>query len=463
MSVTDSRPESIASFSEKSSLDSDFPRTHSEQFTDELNTTEPPPVQNNLPEHTTVEQPPTVLTPTVLRRKLASFVGFSNLPQQWHQKSMMEGFDFNLLVVGESGLGKSTLLNTLFQCAVHDLDAPHTYENGDIRIQDTRVELEESQVKLRLNVIDTPGFGDNINNLESWKVIIDEIESRFNQYLEAEESISSNSPSTKHDTRIHACLYFIEPNGHTMKPLDVVAMKKLYRKVNLIPVIAKADTLSEEELAVFKKSVLAELEMQGITFFTPPTYEDDDEESAVEVKELQASFPFAVVGSTNTVINKEGHEVLGREYPWGIVEVHNESHNDFVKLRNLLIRNHMEDLRDKTKELYETYRQEKLTALGVKQDDSVFSIPDPALRQEEERRNHEARLAKMEAEMRSVFEKKVTEKEAKLKTSEAELFQKHRELKEQLEQQRLELEQRKAQLQQQIQLEQERRTRRAHR
>lgn len=36
-----------------------------------------------------------------------------------------------------------------------------------------KAELEEKQFKVKLNVIDTPGFGDYVNNRESWAPIID--------------------------------------------------------------------------------------------------------------------------------------------------------------------------------------------------------------------------------------------------------------------------------------------------
>ena len=67
----------------------------------------------------------------------------------------------------------------------------------------------------------------------------------------------------------------------------------------------------------------------------------------------------------------------------------------------------------------------------------------PALKMQEERTLHEAKLAKMEAEMNLVFQQKVQEKEAKLKQSEEELYARHREMKEALEKQRLELEDKK--------------------
>lgn len=57
------------------------------------------------------------------------------------------------------------------------------------------------------------------------------------------------------DTRIHCCLYFINPTGHTLRPIDVTVMKKLSEVVNVVPVIAKADSLTLEERESFKQKV----------------------------------------------------------------------------------------------------------------------------------------------------------------------------------------------------------------
>ncbi len=155
--------------------------------------------------------------------------------------------------------------------------------------------------------------------------------------------------------------------------------------------------------------------------------------------------PFAVVGASSEITNADGRKVRGRKYPWGIIEVDNEEHCDFVKLRQMLIRTHMEELKEHTNNfLYENYRSEKLTAMGVAQDPSVFKEVNPAVKQEEERSLHEQKLAKMEAEMKMVFQQKVAEKESKLKQSEEELYARHREMKEQLERQRAELEEKKS-------------------
>ena len=36
----------------------------------------------------------------VVRKKLTGYVGFANLPNQWHRKSVRKGFNFNVMVVG---------------------------------------------------------------------------------------------------------------------------------------------------------------------------------------------------------------------------------------------------------------------------------------------------------------------------------------------------------------------------
>ncbi|KAI5960349.1 CDC3 [Candida pseudojiufengensis] len=416
----------------------------------------------------------------IIKKVLNGYVGFANLPKQWHRKSVRRGFNLNIMAIGESGLGKSTLINTLFNKNIMNKDGKGDYnefslngvnedqlneeennnneqvdKNGfdsNVKIINTQAEIEEDGVKLKVNVITAPGFGESINNIDSWKPIVDEINNRFNSYLEAESRINR---STIIDNRIHAFLYFIEPTGHSLRSLDIEIMKQVHEKVNLIPIIAKSDTLTDEEIQQFKSSILADIEHQNIKIFKPSIY-NDDEETLNNTKNLIDTFPFAVIGSTKEVQTIDGRLVRGRKYPWGIIEVDNENHNDFVLLRQLLIRNFLEELKENTsKNLYENYRTEKLKKMGIEQDNSVFKEFDPLARQEEERQLHEAKLSKMEQEMKSVFQQKVSEKEKKLQRSEADLFARHKEMKDKLTKQIKLLEEKKLQLEKQKLLPQE--------
>jgi len=380
----------------------------------------------------------------LIRKKLMGFVGFANLPNQVHRKSVRKGFQFTAMVVGESGLGKSTLINTLFNTTLYQPKEPlppSAERPKTVAIESISADIEEDGVRLRLTVVDTPGFGDFVNNDDSWKPIVEDIEARFDSYLEHENKVNRQKIL---DNRVHACLYFIQPTGHSLRPIDIEFMRRLHTRVNLIPVIAKADTLTDEEIADFKARVLADIAHHNIHIFQAPTYENEDEESIAEAEEIAGKIPFAVVGSDRIVTAPDGRQIRGREYPWGVVEVDNEEHCDFVKLRQMLVRTYMEELREYTNDvLYENWRTDKLISMGVVQDSTVFKEINPAVRNHEERIMHEAKLAKMEAEMKMVFQQKVQEKEAKLKQSEEELYARHKEMKEALDKQRADLEEKR--------------------
>jgi cell division control protein 12 len=142
--------------------------------------------------------------------------------------------------------------------------------------------------------------------------------------------------------------------------LDIEAMKHLSQRVNLIPIIAKADTLSATKLSAFKDRIRSLIFDNSISVYTCPL-ESDDEETTKRNVEVMSAMPFAVIGSTDEVERADGKKVLGRKYPWGVAEVENEKHSDFKHLRSLLVRTHMQDLIQTTEEIhYENYRLNRL-------------------------------------------------------------------------------------------------------
>ncbi|KAJ5689251.1 hypothetical protein N7462_003643 [Penicillium macrosclerotiorum] len=273
----------------------------------------------------------------------ASPIGIANLPNQRHKIVAKRGAAFTIMVAGESGLGKTTFINTLFSTTIKNY-ADHKRRHQKqvdrtVEIEITKAELEEKFFKVRLTVIDTPGFGDYVNNRDSWQPIIEFLDDQHESYMLQEQQPRRTD---KIDMRVHACLYFIRPTGHTLKPLDIEVMKRLSSRVNLIPVVAKADTLSHADLAKYKER-------------------EDDEHAATHARSLMAAMPFAVIGSEKDVKANDGRVVKGRQYAWGVAEVENEDHCDFKKLRSILIRTHMLDLIHTTEEShYEAYRAQQM-------------------------------------------------------------------------------------------------------
>lgn len=148
------------------------------------------------------------MSTTVEEIRAASYVGFDSITRQIEHKLLKRGFQFNVIVVGvwcsstivipckhpflgQTGLGKSTLINTIF--ASHLIDSKGRLESDEPVRQTTEIQavshgiyrfihicshnrlfdpsrykvIAENGVKLRLNIVDTPGYGDQVNN-ENW-------------------------------------------------------------------------------------------------------------------------------------------------------------------------------------------------------------------------------------------------------------------------------------------------------
>ncbi|KAL1763868.1 septin-2, partial [Sigmodon hispidus] len=244
--------------------------------------------------------------------------------------------------------------------------------------------------------VDTPGYGDAINCRDCFKTIISYIDEQFERYLHDESGLNRRHII---DNRVHCCFYFISPFGHGLKPLDVAFMKAIHNKVNIVPVIAKADTLTLKEHERLKKRILDEIEEHNIQIYHLPDAEsDEDEDFKEQTRLLKASIPFSVVGSTQ-LIEAKGKKVRGRLYPWEVVEVKNPEHNDFLKLRTMLI-THMQDLQEVTQDLhYENFHSERLKRGGRKVENEDMNKDQILLEKEAELRRMQEMIARMQAQM----------------------------------------------------------------
>ncbi|XP_068177236.1 septin 9b isoform X2 [Antennarius striatus] len=289
-----------------------------------------------------------------------SYVGIDAILEQMRRKAMKQGFEFNIMVVGQSGLGKSTLMNTLFKSKVSRKSVqpdPEERIPKTIDIKSISHDIEEKGVRMKLTVIDTPGFGDQINNENCWQPIMKFINDQYEAYLQ--EEININRKKRIPDSRVHCCIYFIPPTGHCLRPLDVEFMRRLSNVVNIVPVIAKADTLTLEERDYFKQTIREELRANGIDVYPQKEFDEDAEDRLINDK-IREMIPFAVVGSDQEY-QVNGKRILGRKTKWGTIEVENIAHCEFAYLRDLLIRTHMQNIKDITGNIhYETYRVRRL-------------------------------------------------------------------------------------------------------
>ena len=321
------------------------------------------------------------------------------------KKDNRRGIRFNLLVTGNQGTGKTTFINSLLDqnilphryqynnkgnninninsnnktipktitysniSALNAIDLNNSFDPTNshlepgIAITETSVEIiDDDNTKILLTIIDTPGFGDNFNNNICIEEICNFLEQQFDLVL-AEETKVKRNPRFE-DTRIHCCLYFIEPTGHGLKELDIQSMIKFSKFVNILPIISRADSFTIDELKKFKKNILLDIEKFKIPIFQ---FQTDDDETDIDLieesKYLSNLQPFAIITSDlEGIINDKKTRI--RKYPWGIIDINDTNVSDFPILKSVLLGSQLQELKDITHDfLYENYRTEKLSSV----------------------------------------------------------------------------------------------------
>lgn len=289
------------------------------------------------------------------------------------RKTLKKSINFSVMVIGESGMGRSTFINSL--CGGNSIVPTSSTVNQDpfskkLTLRHENVELEDNEGhKISLNIIDTPNFANLINCDDDFKIIVDFIRHQYDEVL-LEESRVKRNPRFK-DGRIHVLIYMINPSGHGLTEVDVNFMLHVNNLVNLMPVIAKADSLTPEELKLNKKLILEDLNHYGINYykFNEYEYEQDymDDEIVEYNKYLNSLLPFSIIGANEykdspndeddllklRVLNSINTKPINIEMP---------EYNDFTILKNILLITHLNEFKDLTHEvIYENYRTEALS------------------------------------------------------------------------------------------------------
>lgn len=288
------------------------------------------------------------------------------------RKTIKKLINFSVMIIGESGLGRSTLINSLCggnSIVPTSLTAQQDPFTKKLTLRHENVELEDNEGhKISLNIIDTPNFANAINCDDDFKTIVDFIRHQYDEVL-LEESRVKRNPRFK-DGRIHVLIYMINATGHGLSEVDVKFMQHISTLVNVIPVIAKADALTPAELKENKALILEDLTNYGINYYKFNEYEYEldyiDDEIVEYNKYLNLLIPFAVIGA-NTYQDQGDDDdllklrVLNPAYAKPI-NVELPEFNDFTILKNVLLITHLNEFKELTHDvIYENYRTEALS------------------------------------------------------------------------------------------------------
>jgi len=246
---------------------------------------------------------------------------------------------FNLMVVGGKGTGKTSLLRLLLETAdisptatVDQQTAMDRFLQGATKhtqsIQTACVEICESRFdRLLFSVIDTPGLdfaeGRQLRLERQVNGIIKYLDSLYADTMSEESKVIRKS---KGDQHVHLCIYMIDPSSImttaarralsalptktrseitisyrppdlvpdtsstedsddesatllTMSPAEIRVIRRLCARSNVLPVIGRADSLTDAKLAAVKDAVRKGLQDASLDFgvFGSPTLTEEVE------------------------------------------------------------------------------------------------------------------------------------------------------------------------------------------
>ncbi|KAI7977279.1 hypothetical protein EIK77_004695 [Talaromyces pinophilus] len=149
--------------------------------------------------------------------------------------------------------------------------------------------IEENGVRLRLNIVDTPGYGDQVNN-DRWYDFAIRSEQEILVLTELAGTPSSNTSKIS--------------TLPTSARSSQLSASKLSDVVNVVPVIAKSDSLTLEERQAFKERIKEEFTFHNLKMYPYDNDELDDEERVMNVQiKVGATTSTAAYGANESRIS----------------------------------------------------------------------------------------------------------------------------------------------------------------
>ncbi|KAI7873043.1 Septin-type guanine nucleotide-binding (G) domain-containing protein [Spinellus fusiger] len=306
---------------------------------------------------------------------------------------------FNMMMVGLTGVGKTAFIRTFLEalqqyyttsCSHDELGALQPTTQATTMT----VTIDSEGDKIVLRLIDTPGLHTGHAMENELNDLLKYIEHQFDLTLTEESKVKRNPKAV--DSQIHACLYFIDPSKPQLDTYDIQALTQLSKRVNVIPVISKADTLTLAQLRRLKPAILKSIYNQESTiplygipedeevddnnedkenqkkasslseFLDQFDYEEEEEETQSLLDYLRR-IPFGLISYeedplTGKPLGTQDSSIkIGRDYGWGTINCLSDKDCDLYSLVGILLHTHREMLKAETTErYYEQYRTEKL-------------------------------------------------------------------------------------------------------
>jgi septin family protein len=332
----------------------------------------------------------------------------------------------SVLVIGAKNSGKSSFISFLRHTLAlpahkqQTADAPEPQTATSTSFTSHYLETETDGERVGLTIWDSVGLEKNIVDLQLREMTAF-VEAKFEDTFVEEQKVM-RSPGVR-DTHIHCVFLILDPvrldttitaslaggsggksaNGSLDNDLDLQVMRSLWGKTTVIPVIAKADTLTTGHMAYLKRAVWQSLKKSKLDPLEALELEGDEEDDSEEDVDSDVEGEAAdIVPSLTAPVSsaKKSHKrqsslsaltldddipylpmsILspdaydlppyaranptqppGRRFPWGFADPNNSDHCDFGRLRDSIFSEWRSDLRELSRaKWYENWRTSRL-------------------------------------------------------------------------------------------------------
>lgn len=314
-----------------------------------------------------------------------------------------DSIDFNLLLLGPSGIGKKTFLsnltnktslfnNNIFnQALASNLirnNNEHTFQYYNLQIENM-INDHDCNLLINLNafVLDT---SNRMDNSKTGQIIKQFIESKFDDILDNEIKIQRKTTYNDiNDNRIHLCIYFFDSKNYGISEIDLNILSYIIKSVNILYVIGKADKIlnnsdhnKEQLLLHLQQKINFQLHSFNLYSFTfdKITINDIFFSTKEQNKEVNESMkceeyppnilidniqPFPIIcGNIKEMIPTSTNKFFWkRSYLFKNKEVYIEDFetSSFIILKGIILGSHLQIFKDITNNrIYESYRSQIL-------------------------------------------------------------------------------------------------------
>lgn len=294
-------------------------------------------------------------------------IGISHLPNQRYRSFCRKGLNYNMMLIGSNGVGKSTFVNNLFKHDVitNNMNAYSLQQNDTENIRNplvrffiTETPFVEKKFNINIKIIEVDNVGDQVDNTGCWTPITEYINNQYLDYYSQEKKMVK---SLIQDNRVHVCLFFVEAYGEPLRTVDIKILKEASSICNVILVVGKSDIFTDDEKVIFHDEIARKLDENNIMLFEP--------------KEGERLIYLIANPRKSTLNTDEGH---------------------LNELQELVVQKGMLDLIEQTGNYYDTFRTRKMTtdlcSLELNDDEMKVSQDFLCMMNNDEKRIDELRL-----------------------------------------------------------------------